>query len=78
MNIYYLKKYRKKAKKIIRVIFTDNEYKVIKYNHHIRCDYPIRNLCVAKMTLAIERRKYILELVKNRREINKNKELAKL
>lgn len=78
MNTYYLKKYRKEAKQRIRVIFTNNEYIVIKENHHIRSDYPIRNLCVAKMELARERRKYILGLVKEMREINKNKELAKL
>lgn len=86
MNIYYLKKYRKKAKQRIRIIFQNNEYNVMNYNYryvewrliHANNDYVTPNLYVAKQTLARERRKYILGLVKDRREINKNKELAKL
>lgn len=89
MNTYYLKKYRKKAKQSIRIIFQNNEYNVTKYNHvagtwelihkrHPNCNYSTPNLCVAEKVLAGERRKYILELVKRKRDFNKNKELAKL
>ena len=86
MNIYYLKRYRKDAKKQFRIRFSNNEYNVMKYNHHIENwefihlnnDYVTPKLYVAKLTLARERRKYILNLVKEMREIKKNKELAKL
>lgn len=89
MNIYYLKKYRKKAKQRIRIIFQNNEYNVMKYNYHDdewqlihkrfpNSNYSTPNLYVAEKALAGERRIYILELVKNRREINENKKLAKL
>ncbi len=86
MNIYYLKKYRKAAKKEFRIRFINNEYNVMKYNYrinewefiHLTNEYVTPNLYVAKQTLARERRKYILRLVKEMREINKNKELAKL
>ena len=73
-------------KKQFRIRFSNNEYNVMKYNHHIENwefihlnnDYVTPNLYVAKLTLARERRKYILNLVKEMREIKKNKELAKL
>lgn len=86
MNTYYLKKYRKDAKKKFKIRFINNEYNVMRYNYHneiweiihLNCDYATPNLYVAKQTLARERRKYILGLVKEMREINKNKELANL
>lgn len=86
MNIYYLKRYRKAAKKEFRIRFINNQYNVMQYNHHVENwefihlnnDYVTNNLYVAKQTLARERRRYILDLVKEMREIKKNKELAKL
>ena len=89
MNIYYLKKYRKDAKKRIKIRFVNNRYKVMKYNSH-DMEWKLINewntngacttfdLIVAKQTLTRERRQYILGLVKEMREFNKNKELAKL
>jgi hypothetical protein len=89
MNIYYLKKYRKDAKKQIRIMFVNNRYKVMKYNSHymewrLINEWNTNGLCttfdlnVAKQTLTRERRCYILDLVKEKREFNKTKELAKL
>lgn len=86
MNTYYLKKYRKDAKEKFKIKFINNQYNVMKYDYYherwefIRTnfDYVTNNLYVAKQTLAHERREYILKLVKNRRDFNKNKELAKL
>lgn len=86
MNTYYLKKYRKDAKEKFKIKFINNQYNVMKYDYYherwefIRTnfDYVTNNLYVAKQTLAHERREYILKLVKNKRDFNKNKELAKL
>lgn len=86
MNTYYLKKYRKDAKKRFKIRFINNQYNVMKYDYfnkgwefiRTNFDYITNNLYVAKQTLAHERREYILKLVENRRDFNKNKELAKL
>mgnify|MGYP003294902094 FL=1 len=87
MNIYYLKKFRKDAKKRRRIMFVDNQYNVMAYSYVDEAwklmyegygDYATPDLSAAKQTLASERRNYILKLVKERREINKNKELAML
>lgn len=86
MNTYYLKKYRKDAKEKFKIKFINNQYNVMKYDYfnerwefiRTNFDYVTNNLYVAKQTLAHERREYILKLVKNRRDFNKNKELAKL
>jgi pectate lyase len=87
MNIYYLKKFRKAAKEQFKIRFVDNKYFIMKYNYHndewesiiySNNDYATNNLYIAKLTLAHERRRYILDLVKEMREFKENKKLAKL
>lgn len=86
MNIYYLKRYRKAAKERFKIRSINKQYNVMKYNYSIKnwefiyqnSDYVTNNLYVAKQTLAHERRIFILDLVKEMREIKENKKLAKL
>lgn len=87
MNIYYLKKFRKAAKKEFKIRFVDNKYFIKKYNYHndewesiiySSNEYATNNLYIAKLTLAKERRRYILDLVKKMREFKENKKLANL
>ena len=47
-------------------------------NIYLNSDYVTNNLYVAKQTLGHERRRFILDLVKEMKEIKENKELAKL
>lgn len=83
MNIYYLKKFRKKAKEVVTArcslieLCDDTPYVCYKYEMYIDGSLS-KDLFELKSKLSRYRRDYILELAKNERKKKLNEQLEKL
>lgn len=81
MNIYYLKKFRKKAWETIKIqvdFFQNDRFNVVGFGYEYEYEYENLTLKDAKKVLRKARNEYVLYLCQNEKKKKLNKQLEKL